>query len=373
MEEVKMKNLIRISGAVLFGLVFVSAGKQGVKPEKPWQRRVIDAHSHLSPWAADRVKQLMKDNSLTAMVNMSGGYYASRTMQGCMQMQKTLRGHEFNCYTPQWSRIDEPDFGELEAARLRFAVQKLGYKCLKISKVLGLYVRDNAGVIVAINDARLDPLWTEAGLLGVPVYQHVADPKAFFRPCDETNERYAELKVHPYWCFYGKDYFTYDEMMDQFEDEIQRHPETDIIGVHFGNDAEDPDNVGRMLDAYPNYYIDIAARVPELGRHPAKVMRRFFIRYQDRVLFATDIGVGRGNLMLGSGDGTVKTLDDAKKFYAQIYKYFETSLPAIKSPTPIQGDWDIYPVGLPKTVLDKIYYKNAMKLDKLPESAIALP
>ncbi len=368
-----MKSVFQLIVSVLAGVMFLSAGTPGKTPPRPWQRRVIDAHSHLSPWAVGRVAQIMKDNGLTAMVNMSGGYYASDTMRGCIRMQKELKGHEFNCYTPQWSRIDEPDFGVVEAARLRFAVQRLGYKCLKISKVLGLYVRDNAGVIVAVNDGRLDPLWTEAGLLGVPVYQHVADPKAFFRPCDKTNERYAELKVHPYWCFYGKDYFTYDEMMAQFEDEIRRHPETDIIGVHFGNDAEDPDNVARMLDTYPNYYIDIAARVPEFGRHPAKQMRAFFIKYQDRVMFATDIGVGSRNLMLGSGDGTVKTMDDAKKFYDQIYKYFETDIPAIASPTPIQGDWDIYPVNLPRSVLDKIYYKNAMRLDHLPLSAATYP
>ena len=361
-----MKQRLVFIVLLVTGLIIgVMANTRPGKPQKPWKRQVIDAHSHLSPWAMDRVRQIMKDNDLIAMVNMSGGYYGSRTMMGCLQMQKAMKGREFNCYTPQWSRIDEPDFGYVEAARLRFAVEKLGYKCLKISKVLGLYVRDNAGVIVAINDSRLDPLWTEAGLLGVPVYQHVADPKAFFKPCDKTNERYAELKVHPYWCFYGKDYFTYDEMMEQFEDEIRRHPETDIIGVHFGNDAEDPDNVARMLETYPNYYIDIAARVPEFGRHPAKLMRRFFIKYQDRILFATDIGVGRGNLMLGSGDGTVKTMADARKFYAQIYKYFETNLPAIDSPTPIQGNWKIFPVNLPKPVLDKIYRLNAIRLDHL--------
>lgn len=360
-----MKNALKILILFMVSFAITGAGGNKAKVPNPWQRRVIDAHSHLSPWAEDRVRQIMQDNSLIAMVNMSGGYYASRTMRGCLKMQKDLKGHEFNCYTPDWRYIDEPDFGYVEAIRLRFAVHKLGYKCLKISKVLGLYVRDNAGVIVAINDGRLDPLWTEAGLLGVPVYQHVADPKVFFKPCDKTNERYAELKVHPYWCFYGKDYFTYNEMMAQFEDELRRHPETNIIGVHFGNDAEDPDNVSRMLDTYPNYFIDIAARVPEFGRHSAKLMRKFFIKYQDRVMFATDIGVGRRNLMLGSGDGTIKTMADAKKFYSEIYKYFETNLPAIASPTPIQGNWDIHPVNLPKPVLDKIYRLNVIRLDHL--------
>ena len=71
-----------------------------------------------------------------------------------------------------------------------------------------------------------------------------------------------------------------------------RATKTTFIGVHFGNDPEDPDNVGRMLDKHPNLFIDTAARVPEIGRHPQEKMRRFYAKYQDRVLFGTDTGIG---------------------------------------------------------------------------------
>jgi predicted TIM-barrel fold metal-dependent hydrolase len=145
---------------------------------------------------------------------------------------------------------------------------------------------------------------------------------------------------------------------------VARHPKTTFIGVHFGNDPEDPDQVARMLDKYSNLYIDTAARVPEIGRHDPAKMRRFFEKYQDRVLFGTDTGVGgsQEEMMYGSNGADPPTAKDEEQFFSATYRYFETRDRQFASPTPIQGRWKIDGVGLPDSVLRKIYYENAARL-----------
>lgn len=325
---------------------------------------IIDAHAHLSPFAIQTIRKIKEENGIDIFVNVSGGNHADGELYLSLKMARLMDGKVINCYTPDFSRIDEPDFGVVESMRLEDAVKK-GFRCLKISKALGLFLRWSSGVLVTPDDYVMDPLWATAGKLDIPVYVHVADPKAFFRPCDETNERYKELKVHPHWCFHKPGYPTFDELLDAFERVVSRHPETTFIGVHFGNDAEDPDRVADMLDKYPNYYIDIAARVPEFGRHPPEKMRSFFIKYQDRILFGTDIGIFPRFLMLGSSGEDNPTTEDARKFYNAHFRYFETNERQIEHPTPIQGDWKVDAIGLPPNVLDKLYRLNAMKLLKI--------
>jgi len=215
--------------------------------------------------------------------------------------------------------------------------------------------------LLRVDDPRLDPIWHEAGVLGLPVVIHTADPVAFFQPPVPSNERYRELSVHPDWSFYGPQWPSFNDLIAQLRRIVEKHPETIFVGIHFGCYAENPEYVAKMLDELPNYRIDVAARVPEFGRHDAKKMRDLFIKYQDRILFGTDLGVGR-HLMLGSGDETEPTEDDAEKFFDAHWRYFETAGRRIDHPTPIQGDWKIDAIDLPLPVLEKVYYKNAEKL-----------
>ena len=110
------------------------------------------------------------------------------------------------------------------------------------------------------------------------------------------------------------------------------------------NDGEDLAEVGRWLDAYPNMYVDIDARISELGRQPYTA-RRFFLKYQDRIMFGTDTAPSRAA-------------------YRMYYRFLETDDEYFDPAGGHhrQGFWMIYGVFLPKDVLEKLYYKNAERL-----------
>ena len=149
---------------------------------------------------------------------------------------------------------------------------------------------------------------------------------------------------------------------------MARHPRTTFIGVHFGNDPEDPVRVGQMLDRHKNLVIDTAARVPEIGRvdanHDSDRMRAFFYKYKSRILFGTDVGVGvdPDDLLLGSTGATPPGPEDVERFFTSTWRWFETRDKAIPSPTPIQGRWTIDGIGLGRDVLEAVYHGNAERV-----------
>jgi predicted TIM-barrel fold metal-dependent hydrolase len=246
-------------------------------------------------------------------------------------------------FAPDWSKIDEPDFGKKEAEKLENAV-RMGVTGVKIFKVLGLTAKDKSGKVIPVDDRRIDPIWAKCGELGIPVLIHVADPKAFFTPLDRFNERYDELGTHPNWSFYGSQFPSIDEIIVQRNNVIARHPKTIFIGAHVGNLAEDLGKVSKWLDQYPNLYVEIAARISELGRQPYTA-RKFLIKYQDRVLFGSDT-------------------PPSVEAYRVYYRFLETD-DEYFDPAPshhMQGRWMIYGVYLPDQVLEKIYNKNALKI-----------
>jgi predicted TIM-barrel fold metal-dependent hydrolase len=255
------------------------------------------------------------------------------------------------------------------AASLEVA-QKMGAVGLKVPKGLGLGYTGPDGKLLRVDDRELDVVWERAGKLSLPVAIHIGDPKAFWLPPDEHNERYDELHVHPEWSNYGQPVPSWQELYDAFERVVARHPKTTFIGVHFGNNPEDPERVARMMAEHPNLFVDTAARIPEIGRQPAAKMRALFEKYQDRILFGTDLGVGEdaGDLMLGSTDGRAPGDADIQRFFEMTWRYFETEDRGFAHPTAIQGRWTIDGIGLRREVLEKVYWRNAARL-----LGIALP
>ena len=323
------------------------------KPKFP----VIDAHNHLAHpfgggWDKKPLNQLLDlldEASVTHYVDLDGGWgedilyaHLNYFKEGAPE-----RFRVFGCVDwGQWERRGH-EFADWAAGRLQ--VQKeAGAQGLKIWKPFGLQVRDDKGALVKVDDARLSPIWETAGELGLPVLIHIADPVAFFDPIDETNERWEELGRHPDWAFTSPPFPPFMEIMNAFKNLVSRHSSTVFIGAHAGCYGENLTWVGQMLDDCPNYYIDISARLGELGRQPYSA-RRFFIQYQDRILFGSDMG---------------PDLDEYRLYYRFLEsddEYFNYNT----SEVPAQGRWYVCGLYLPDDVLKKVYAENARRVLKM--------
>ena len=320
------------------------------KPRFP----VIDAHNHLAEpfgggWDKKPLSELLDlldEAGVTYYVDLDGGW-GEGILNAHLDYFKAKAPERFQVFGGvDWSQWENKGNGFPEWAASRLKVQKeRGAQGLKIWKGFGLHVHDQAGKLVSVDDPRLVPLWGTAGELDLPVMIHVADPVAFFDPIDETNERWEELGEHPDWAFTSPPFPAFMSIMEGLANLVAGHPNTNFIGAHVGCYAENLNWVGALLDRCPNFYVDISARIGELGRQPYTA-RRFFIQYADRILFGSDMG---------------PDLDA----YRICYRFLETNDEYFNYNTgeiPLQGRWHVHGLYLPDDILKKVYSENARRV-----------
>ena len=265
---------------------------------------VIDIHTHLSSVAkhshgvgmgeqmeyfapVDDLLPLMDRKNVRIMVNLTGGV-GKGLVEAIAKYQKPHPDRFLTFTEPWWERSNQPGYSQFQADEIVRAHQA-GARGLKILKTLGLYLREkiSTGPLVKVDDKRFDAMWGACGSMGIPVAIHVSDPEAFFLPVDRFNERFEELNNHPDWSFHGGDFPSNAELLEARNRVLERHPKTQFIVLHVGNDAENLPYVEECMDRFPNMHVELGARIGELGRQP-RMAKKFFEKYRDRILFGTD-------------------------------------------------------------------------------------
>jgi len=312
---------------------------------------VIDVHNHIEasrdPASLDQAIAEMDAANVRTVVALTCGWEAT-LQRNIDELAGRFPGRFLICTQVDINSIDAPNFTETAIERLREA-KRMGAVGIKFRKDLGCYLKDRTGSYVAVNDSRFDAVWDAAGKLGLPVMIHVADPIAFFQPWDEKNPAYPKLLKNPAFYFHGPDWagtmrFTHDELLQQFEDILTRFPETTFCGLHYASLEHDFERLSSLLDKHPNLLIETGARNWTLGIKPNSG-RKFALRYQDRIMFGTDMRIDRA-------------------VYERFFRTLETDDDNIETDL----SWGtVHGIHLPDEVLEKIYRKNAMKLFGLNE------
>ena len=376
-HPMNQKHLALLVPLLVFTSWTVRTGRAADTPAQgqaqQWRadHRTIDMHMHIEPKEEryQRALRIMNQAGLGIGVNLSGGTVTRGTNGAPSEFERNKAmadkvgpGRFLLYFNLDYSGWDKSDWPERARAQVDEAY-RLGAAGMKEFKRLGLYLRDGAGNLLRIDDAKLDPVWQRLGELGMPVSIHVGDPAAFWLPFNEKNERWKELRDHKSWWFGDPRVFPPRlDLINALDRVIGRHTNTTFVCVHFANNPEDIEWVDRALTRRPNMRADLAARMPEVGRHDPKKVHQLFAKHQDRIVFATDFMV-YDRLILGSaGDAERPTDQDAATFYEKEWRWLETKDKNWEHMTPIQGDWTISSIGLPAPVLRKIYFDNALKL-----------
>ncbi|HRO45418.1 amidohydrolase family protein [Agriterribacter sp.] len=302
----------------------------------------IDVHNHqwnLSEQAIPGLLTAMDKLNMAVMVNLSGGN-GSR-LQGMTQSIRHTAPKRFIVFANiEFNGIGETGWTAKAVQQLEADV-KNGANGLKIFKNLGFSVTDKAGKRVAIDDPRLDAIWEKCGELKIPVLIHTADPKPFWDPVDEHNERWLELVTHPRRKREANDPEPWEQLIAEQHRMFKKHPSTTFIAAHFGWYPNDLGKLGSLLEEIPNMMIEFGAIIAELGRQP-KAAKQFFEQYQNRIMFGKDSWVP----------------DE----YATYFRVLETEDEYFPYHKKYHAFWRMYGMGLSDTVLKKIYYKNALRI-----------
>jgi predicted TIM-barrel fold metal-dependent hydrolase len=313
----------------------------------------IDVHSHQWDMSYSNLKKLVSEMdslNMAYMINLSGSgiatFAGNQTLMD-LNLEKSISNvnqnfpERFGVFLNiDFNMIDHEDFHTKTVEIIKDAVNK-GAIGLKVYKGLGLSVKDSKGIRVKVDDPRLSPIWNICGELNIPVLIHSGEPSPFFDPIDKYNERWLHARQKPSSFRPSDKYPSFKTVMGEQYNMFKNHPNTTFINAHMGWMANDLDKLGRHLDSLPNVYTEIGAVIGELGRQPRRA-RKFFIDYQDRVMF------GKDTYNKSEFDVYFRVLETSDEYFDYYRKR--------------HGLWKMYGLNLPDEVLKKLYYKNALKL-----------
>jgi predicted TIM-barrel fold metal-dependent hydrolase len=302
----------------------------------------VDIHSHHWSPTSEHVDQVVKEMNtinLRVMVNLSGG--TGEELKKTLAVMKGRYPDRFVVFANlNYDDLNTAGYGKRAAARLEQDVRN-GAQGLKIFKNYGMDLKYANGERVHVDDPEFDAVWEKCAELKIPVLIHVAEPSAFFDPWDYHNERWEELREFPGRARQPSKYPPFETLIAERNRMFAKHPRTNFIAAHLAFHGNDLERLGKLFDANPNVYVDIAAVLAELGRQPYSA-RDFLVKYQDRVLMGKDIyEVNEYKWYFRA----LETRDEYFEYYRKRHAF-----------------WRIYGFQLPDEVLRKVYYENALKL-----------
>ena len=323
----------------------------------------VDAHMHLYTERAAFVEQAVKDNFrlITICVDLDDSSEINSQLNYSLMAVQKFPDRIF--YVPTFyfdtAGWEKDDWSSKVTGQLRRSISK-GAVSVKFWKNIGMTVRDRKGTFIMVNNPKLDPVIDFIVKNKLPVTGHLGEPRNCWLPFDKmtvSSDR-GYFKNNPqYHMFLHPEYPSYEAQIDARDNMLEKHPDLQFIGCHLASLEWSVDELAKSLDRFPNMAVDLAARIVHLQYQSVKdydKVRNFCIKYQDRILYGTDL----------SDDGRRKP----DEITARIHNTWATDWGYFTSDKDMTSD--AFPgkfkaLHLPKKVVNKIFGDNAERWYKL--------
>jgi len=317
----------------------------------------FDAHVHANSTDPAFLQQARADNFELLSINVDYPDFPTIDQQhaAALALAKADPQHFHWAATFSMKGFGTPGWGERTNRRLDEEVAE-GARAVKVWKNIGMVEKDVQGHLVMLDDPGLAPVAEHVRALGVPLIAHQAEPYNCWLPLDRMttdNDREYFAKHPQYHMYLHPEQPSHQQLMDVRDRFLAAHPQLHFVGAHMASLEYDVDVLAAFLDRFPNATVDLAARMSQVqyqsNRDPAKV-RDFFIRYQDRLLYGTDIAQE-------PGADPAPFRDELHAAWVSDWRYLATAesqhVEVLKA--------DVRGLALPRGVIDKIYYRNAVR------------
>jgi predicted TIM-barrel fold metal-dependent hydrolase len=224
-----------------------------------------------------------------------------------------------------------------------------GAVAVKIWKNIGMEIKDSRGQYVMADDPKFEPIYKDMAAHGKTLMTHQAEPDVAWGPPDAADPSWSYYQENPQWYVANRPGFPSKQTILEARDHVlANHPDLRMVGVHLGSMERNLDNIATHMDKYPNFAIDTAARMEYLMLMPAEKVRAFLIKYQDRVLYGTDLD-------LLPDAKLPDTLKEWESTYARDWRFLATG-----ETFNLEGR-QVHGLNLPQPVLQKIFRSNAIR------------
>ena len=325
----------------------------------------IDVHVHLRE-KIDSVfiKQAEEDNFrlLNVNVHSASGMPIEEQQQFAIQQIGDFPGRTAYATAFSIQNWDSKDWEEQTLAYLKDSFSK-GAVAVKVWKNIGLELRDKNGNFVMINNPKFDPIFNFLAENKITLIGHLGEPKNTWLPIEEmtVNGDKNYFKDHPqYHMHLHPEYPSYEDQINARDQMVEKHPDLLFVGAHLGSLEWSVEELAKRLDKYPNMAVDMAERISHLQYQAVKDWQKvhdFLIKYQDRLLYATDLRISASDIVAKGLIDPVDVQKHAHEVWLRHWRFFTTD-EMMRVP---KVDGEFKGMKLPKEVVDKIYRKNAKK------------
>lgn len=320
--------------------------------------RKFDAHVHVNVQDPAFLDQAVADNFEVLSINVDYPAFPSIDDQADAAHHFIKVDPKHFHYATTFSMKGFGDKGWAERTNAHLDAEfRQGALAVKVWKNVGMVERDAKGQLIFIDDKGFDPVFDHLIARNIPLIAHQAEPRNCWLPIDQMTTKNDKLyfTAHPeYHMYLHPEMPSYETLMAKRDAMVARHPKLRFVGAHMASLEWSVDEAAKFLDAHPNAVIELAARMAQIQyqsvRDRAKV-RAFFVKYQDRVLYGTD-------LTLNPGEDAQAFKAVAHDYWASDWKYLATA----ETQHVDDIDADVPGLALPKPVIDKIYYANAKRV-----------
>jgi hypothetical protein len=323
----------------------------------------IDSHAHIDTDKGFFEEQAVKDNFRLLDINVDHSDSAAVKLQHDLALNAVGK-YPKNVYYAATFYFDTTGFGTESWSKKVISHLENdiagGAVSVKIWKNIGMTERDRNGKFIMVDDPALDPVISYIISKHLPVTGHLGEPRNCWLPLDKMtvsgdSSYFAENPK--YHMFLHPDYPSYEDQINARDHLLEKHPDLVFVGCHLGSLEWNVDSLAKRLDKFPNMAVDMAARICQLQFQSAtnrEKIKNFCIKYQDRLLYGTDLS--------DEGAGTNQELsDNIHQTWLDDWKYFTSD----EKMTSKSFRGEFRGLKLPKEVVRKIYSENAIKWYKL--------
>ncbi len=313
----------------------------------------IDTHVHVFKHDAAFQSMLERLNlKLLNILVMDDTMPARKQLQSqvddALALVRSSQGHVALCTTFDPYKFNTPTFTQ-DAIRQLNQNFAQGAIAVKLWKNVGMEIKDANGKYIMADNPKFEPIYQDIQRHGKTLLTHQAEPDVAWGPPDPSDPSWSYYQENPQWYLGDKPGYPSKQSILAARDHVlAQNPKLRMVGVHLASMEKNLSGIAERLDKYPNFAIDMAARMEYLMLAPREDVRNFLIKYQDRVLYGTDLDVN-------TDANVAEALKDWQSTYARDWKYLATDDTLTVMGKQVKG------LALPQPVLKKLFHDNAKK------------
>jgi hypothetical protein len=376
-----MKNQRRSFLKTLAGATVLTAGiGEGIRPaagsvpaqvraaEVPGYRK-IDIHMHVSS-DAPYLREIMDGWNLKMFTICNEALKTDRLeaqIRIAIELSSTLPRYYGWCTTFDLMGIGERGWTPRVRDELRRDFDN-GALAVKVWKEIGMQLRDTRGRFIQIDDAVFNPVFDFIAASNKTLFMHIGDPPDYWLSAGPDGQPDAWYREgNGIWNRIGefRGEVPFHSLMQATDGVLARYPHMKAVGCHLGSLAYDLDELARRMDRFPQYAVETSFTLSLLMGQAREKVRNFFMKYQDRILYGSDISGGlvatpflvdMSKIDQRWSEAEVEKIKaDHLAQYQREYEYFATDREFDR------GDYAVHGLALPEAVLRKLYYDNALR------------